>query len=68
MSLRYRKGEERGDTEIEQKGHSFRGIAEGGRGKINIEVCGEFEDFGVVCYFEQISSADKDCLIDFDGH
>jgi len=39
-------------TQIEQYGDLFRGIAERGGGKKDVEVCREFEDFGVMCDFK----------------
>lgn len=47
-------------TEVEQHGDLFRGAAEGGGRKEDVEVCREFEDLGVMCDFKQISSAYKD--------
>jgi len=39
-------------TQIEQYWDLFRGTAERRRGKKDVEVCGEFEDFGVMCDFK----------------
>ena len=48
------------DTEVEQHRDLFRRTAERSGGKKDVEVCGEFEDLGVMCDFKQVSSADKD--------
>jgi hypothetical protein len=39
-------------TQIEQYGDLFRGTAERGGRKKDVEVCGQFEDFGVMCDFK----------------